>query len=209
MKIENGTILEIPLDKEFGFAYSRYLDISSSINREFGSDLLMVYSNTSLNSINDINDIIKSELLFAPVLIDGKPSIKGKNKWRIIGNYIDKSDDFIPDFKSARCFPYIVEDESKIGPWNLVKLGIDEIETDYHKIKHLEQNSMHSEDQIVARIIMELLRTKGIKIEDYFNFSKEEEHIKRTYFKMKNVPIYSKVPKEIRGRINKKNIKIL
>jgi hypothetical protein len=208
IKIKNGSILEIPLDNELGFCYAKYIDLSSKINRNFGSQLLKVYAIASINPIKDIEYIVNNDLLFAPILLSGKPTTRGQKAWKVIGNKLAESDNEIPIFKSARCFPYIVEDESKIGPWQYVELGKDETLIEYGKICHLEQNTLHNEEQVVARIVMELLRSEGRDVYEYFGFDGNESSLYGVYLKMKNVPIYKSIPEIIRGKINFDDVKI-
>lgn len=199
MKIESGVILEIELPMGFGYAYAKYVDIHLLIGRYFDSSLLKVYDFISKEPIKNIDLFKDKDLLFGPALLTGKPSVR-KTGWKAVGKYLTDDDFKVPFFKSVNKFPYIVENESLIGPWHLVTLGVSEVITPYEKIKHLEQAVLEGSDQIEARIVMELLRRDGREINKFYELNKVEPHIKRVYLRMINVPIYSTIPKEIRGK---------
>ncbi len=199
IKMESGSIFEIPLQFNYGFGYGKYINISHIIGRQFDANLFRVFDFVSQKPIGNIRDIIKYDLLLGPLILIGTPPVRGQHKWKFIGSNLKESDLNIPDYKYTLHFPYIVEDESSIGPWSYTR-NITEVSKpiSYEKVKHLEQPTLHAPDQIASRIVMEMMRKSNI--DPMIFFKDEEEYIKRVYLKMINVPIYSTIPKEIRGK---------
>jgi hypothetical protein len=105
----------------------------------------------------------------------------------------------VPDFKGLQTFPYIVEYESKIGPWypihNLVERGEN---CKYEMVQHLETKILTAKIGLAERAGMEYCRINGLKIEDYYDLS--DTGVLYMYWQMINIPLYKNIPKEIRGK---------
>jgi len=199
-KVESGHIFEIPLPFDFGFAYGKYLDVSMIMGHKFDGHHFKVFNLISQEPIKSIDDLKNCDLLFGQIILVGKPNIRGKNKrWKAVGKELNELDLVVPDFKSALVFPYIVEDESKIDGdrWDICRRD-KSIKATYNQLSHLEQPTLYAQENVEIRIVMEILRQRGDNPLKYYPDA--EDYIVRTYWKMINVPIYSTIPKEIRGR---------
>lgn len=199
MKLESGNIYEIPLANSWGYGYCRYINVSNLIGRAFGSHMIEVFDFCSENPFRDIDYFKSVDLLFGSVFLNGTPRIKGDNKWIYLGNIYREIE--LPEFKTNNKIPFFHDDESLIFPWFVVNYKNNtKIEKEYFKIKHLEYPNMLSDLQIRSRIVMEILRKQGKNVLDYFDIEKEGDAVRFAYYLMKNIPIYSEIPKEIRGK---------
>ena len=107
-------------------------------------------------------------------------------------DYNPEKDDFFPDFKEYRGYRWIAVKFYE-------KKSLYDIE--YKRIFHLEYSTLRSEIEIPERILMEVLRKEGKDIEKELDFEGKDKEMLITYEKMKGIPIYSKIPKEYRGRV--------
>lgn len=196
--MDSGTVFEIELPFQMGYSYARYVDISHIIGRVWDSSMLKVYNHTSGSPLEDVEFLKSVDLLFGPTLLVRKPT-RRTTGWKVVGKFLMDDDYIVPNFKTTHRFPYIVEDESKIDLWLIVALGKSEEPMPYDRISHLEQPVLQGIDQIEARIVMEILRNRGEDPLKFYEWEELEDHIKRVYLRMINVPKYSDIPNLIRG----------
>jgi hypothetical protein len=200
-KIVTGAIIQIELREGWGFAYAKYVDFFSIIQGHFHANCLEVYDYITQEPSNNLEILKEKDLLFGPRIINGKPSLRGQDKVSMIGLINDESEIIIPDFKDVRFFPWIVEDESRISPWYpIFQLHPTNHprEYPYKLVKHLEHRVLTGKEQIRLRIEMEILRKQGKDPKEIVNLDVESQ--KFIYFQMINVPIYSTIPREMRGK---------
>lgn len=94
----------------------------------------------------------------------------------------------------------LIDDESTIKIWRAnrnIKEYSDSPCT-YEQVKHLENAVLSSTYGIEIRTAMEYCRINGLEINKHFDL--EELAIQNIHRQMINVPIYSTLPKEIRGK---------
>lgn len=200
MKIETGVILEIPLPKNFGYAYGKYVDVVQFTGRSFDSNLIKIYDFVTETPLKNIDILKNTEYLMGPVILYKRPSNRKPLRWRPIGKYLTDEDFEVPYFKNSPKSIMLVDDESKLTPWFGSQLGLNIVELPYNNIKHLEQTVLQGPEQLETRIIMECIRKKGNDVLDFYDLEKEPDYIKSVYTRMINVPVYSTIPKEIRGK---------
>ncbi|MFT3677207.1 MAG: hypothetical protein QM781_15025 [Chitinophagaceae bacterium] len=161
--------------------------------------LAQVFDKFTDTEDNTIDDLKTCDWLFGPRSIYKWPDLKKDTGWKLLGILNSAKDDFVPDFKEVQAFPTVVEDESKKGPWypihNLTQRGEN---CNYGQVKHLEQIILTPTIGLILRTGMEYCRINGLNVGDYYDLSKAG--IKSTYLQMINVPIYSTIPYEIRGK---------
>ena len=194
-KVISGSIFRIPLPKNRGFAYGKYVHLNEITGNTYDSHIFKVYDFISQDPINDIDLIVKNDLLYSPFLLAGKPRIRGLG-WKIIGNEIGVKDKFFPDFKQLRGNRWIAVKPYEEG----IKSAINDI--DFKRIEHLETSTLRCGPEIPIRILMELFRREGKDIEKEFDFEGEDKEILDIiYERIKVTPIYSKIPEKYRGRV--------
>jgi hypothetical protein len=199
-KVDSGIIIEIPLRKGMGFAYAKYVSFFEITKIQFDANCLKVYDYIVEEPLEDASILKGKDLLFGPLIINGRPAKRGRDKVKVIGYLPEDNDIFIPDFKDGPGIP-IVEDESKIIRWwPIHQLDIKNHPSDYpyKLIKHLEQRGLNSQPNIQRRIEMEILRKQGKNPKDIIDFNDRASVM--DYYLMINVPIYSTIPKEMRGK---------
>jgi hypothetical protein len=128
------------------------------------------------------------------------PNLRKETGWKSLGIISSPDDDTIPDFKGVQAAIGIVEDESKIGPWYSIHNLTQRSENkDYKLIAHLEQKVLTTSSLgLVWRTGMEYCRLNQLEVSDYYDLN--DLGIKNMYYQMINTPLYSTIPKEIRGK---------
>jgi hypothetical protein len=99
--IKSGSIFEIPLAKNLGFAYAKLI-FTKDINPDIFENLIVkIYDQyTKEKLINFDKSLFESDkILFFPWLSLGFPPLRGPKKWRLLG-YADLTaeDNIIPDY---------------------------------------------------------------------------------------------------------------
>lgn len=104
----------------------------------------------------------------------------------------------IPDFRDFGPVFTMYEKDAKL--WYYIRN--DEVNkrvvSEYEKVKHLEHFIYKAYGSIVTRLTMEVIRQYEKKIEDYYELKEYDEL--SSYYNTIYTPVYSSIPKEIRGK---------
>jgi len=199
--LKSGSIVRVKLECGLGYAYGKVINIAELLNSKLSVDsLVYFYDHVTLNSENnDFTEIHNKELLVGPLFVlDLKPVVKN-GTWTQVGHVEPKTSELgIPDFKEAR--PLATWDEDKATGWGYIRnLNVNgRVLSEWEKVKHLEEYQYSSHDLVARRLTMEYIRQSGKKIEDYYKLKEWKES--SVYKNLKYTPIYSSIPKRIRGR---------
>ncbi len=200
-KFNSGTIIKVPLEFGRGSVLAKLVDLSDIKQNPVYNELLYVYKSFAHNG--DVSDAVQklneSELLLGPIFILDLPAILRKKKWEIVGAAdLTPMESDIPDFKDFGPVFSTNEDEAKT--WYYIRnLEINNrIVTSFDAVKHLEVFKIYSHDMVARRITMEVIRSDGENIIDYYDLDKWEnlclfKHIEHT-------PMYRDIPNGIRGK---------
>jgi len=192
----SGSILEFKVPLNLGYAYCKILDFRYI--REFDGVLVKVFNHFAKEPIKDITILREKDWLFGARRMPWLPGTRGKGAWKFKGVLIDENDNVIPDFKYCLADSYLVENPAKIGPWDAVKNINNYVPSDYEKVKHLEDTVLSTRPGIERRTAMEYCRMHGRNIKKLFDLNEVGNKI--VYTQMMNVPVYSTIPKEIKGK---------
>lgn len=194
----SGSILEFKVPHDFGFAYCKILDFRHI--RVFDGVLVKVYNCIVREPISDIKILNDKDLLFGVRRMPDLPGTRGKKAWKMKGVLVAADDNIIPDFKYSIKEHLLLDDESKAGPWYVVRNLTQTSKESYPHdcVRHLEDTVISSQSAIEIRTAMECYRINGIDVSKHFDLSQTVNSI--IYRQMINVPIYSSIPKEIRGK---------
>lgn len=194
----SGSVLEFKVPKGLGYAYCKILDFRHI--REFDGVLAKVYDYIVKEPINDITILDKKGWLFGARRLTDLPNTRGKRAWKFKGVLISEDDNTIPDFKYADNDSALIEDESAIEAWYAIK-NIKEygnVPCTYDQVKHLENTVVNTKMGIEIRTAMEYYRINKLDIKKDFDL--EDMSNRNNYKAMINVPIYSTIPKQDRGK---------
>ena len=179
------------------YAFCKFFDFTYL--SEIQGLLAQVFDHFSENEVNGIDELKGKDWLFGPRSMHKWPNLRSDAKWKSLGILSSATDEVIPDFKNVQAFPYLVEDESKIGPWYPVHLLTERgSNCEYKYISHLEHKILTTSQEIALRTGLEYCRIHGLPANDYYDL--KDKIIKYTYWQMINVPVYKEIPKEIRGK---------
>lgn len=194
----SGSIMEFKVPKELGYAYCKVLDFRNI--REFDGVLVKVYDLLVKAPIDDIKILAASDLLFGARRLTGLPNTRGKGAWKHKGVLVGEDDNIVPDFKYSQKYSALVEDESTLKEWYVMKNLTEstDIPCPYEKVRHLENTVVGSQYGIEIRTAMEFYRKNGWDIKSHFDFN--ELSNSNIYRMMINIPIYSTIPKDMRGK---------
>lgn len=192
----SGSILEFKLSCDLGYAYCKVLDFRNI--REFDGVIVKVFDLITKDSLKDITVLNGQDWLFGARRMPWLPGTRGKGAWKIKGILVDEQDKIIPDFKYCIKSNPLVENESLLTPWDIVRNINVYIPTIYSKIKHLEDTVVSPGIAIETRTVMEYCRTRNISIQKCFDLNDNLNRL--IYSQMIKVPIYKTIPVEIRGK---------
>lgn len=194
----NGTVFEFKLPLNLGYGYCKILDFRHI--RLLDGVLGKVYDYIVDKPLKDFKNLEGTDLLFGPRRMHALPNSRGKGAWKMKGVLISKDDDLIPDFKYAPLSSPLIEDESEIKDWYVNKniFELSDKPYTYDQVKHLENLVINTQIGIEIRSAMEVLRKRNEDVREYFDL--EDMRNWNCYRSMINVPIYSSIPIEIRGK---------
>ncbi|HKO80479.1 MAG TPA: hypothetical protein VJU78_08795 [Chitinophagaceae bacterium] len=194
----SGSIFEIQLPFGFGFAYCKVVDFRYI--RTFDGVLAKVFDFIVNEPVKDITILSEHDWLFGARRMSGLPGTRGSGSWKSKGVLIGKDDNVIPDFKYSVKDSPTENDESKLGPWKVIR-NLNQSNDNfvpYESVKHLEDTVVNSMRGIETRAAMEHCRINNLVVKDFFDLS--IPRYGNIYRQMINVPIYKTIPKEIRGK---------
>jgi hypothetical protein len=195
-RIKSGDIIQIPLPKDFGFAYAKYINLIEFSPQSNYPDLIRVYDFVSKLPVIDINELKDRDFLFSPILVGGlAPTIKNRI-WKIVGHLtLSDNDNVIPHYKVSEPIGELEENAKR---WYYVVDG--NINKKYAapigNVQHLEYLGAIGTDYLGTKIAMEYLKKCKKDIKDYFDL--KEYHEKFIYNRIINKPLYSEINKELR-----------
>ncbi len=208
-EITHGALFAIPLWNELGFFYGKMLFGSHLKNTECRRQeiFIRVYDHYTKELKTDFQpDFFKdAELYTDPFPMVGNPKLRGPNKWIFLKHdLIYDNDEFIHHYMQADYFDMeTTVDNQKF--WILKFGNLNNPKNEffpYYRIKHLSVYRRKSQDMIGLALTFDWLRRNKKNPDDYFEF-KDGLDIRKTvrYEVLKMSLDYSKIPKELRGRI--------
>jgi len=198
-KIETGSIIKIPLEHDLGYVLAKFINLNE-IKESIGyNEFIYVYNRIFKTEDIVVDDIDNNELLLGGVyVLNPYPALKNKT-WEIVGLLKPKKLELlIPDFKDFGPVFTLYEKDAKI--WYYIHNGEvnSRVITDYEQVKHLEKFVYRAYGSIMTRLTMEVIRQSGEIIEDYYELKEHDDLV--SYYNTIYTPIYSSIPKEIRGK---------
>ena len=194
-KLVSGSILEIELPQNIGFAYCIYILANDD-------DLIIIpLKHFSENRIKKIDFQVVDNELTAPILTF-KPTIRGFYKWPIIG-FEDPNKFKFEDAIFKRCLQYKPEyfgRETELRWFQISNYDLKyDTVLDISKNNHLEEFTIYSYRHIQIRLLYELNEFYhfDINFEELFG----EIAAKVSYEKFKVRPRYKDIPKKYWGRL--------
>lgn len=196
-KIKTGDILRIPLWEGFGFGYARYIDLTRIPNTSMPS-LIEVYAYWTKSLDFETNKLKQSDFLMQPILVAGINPVIKEGRWIIAEHFtFDASEYELPHFKAheprwdveknAREWYYVENCETNRRVKSL-----------YENVKHLESYAGVGTGNVEIKITMQIMKMKGLKIEEYFDLSNET--FRYQYELSLKSPLLSEIPKSLYGK---------
>ena len=191
-----GSIFQFYVPEIKKYAFCKFFDFTHL--SKFHGLLVQVFDKFSDSENNDIEDLKSCEWLFGPRSMHGWPDLRKDTGWKSLGILSASGDDKVPDFKGTLSFPYIVEDESSIGRWYAIHNLVESEDCEYAAVRHLETKILTTKNALAKRTGMEYCRINNLDVADFYDLKEEGTEI--MYWQMINTPIYSTIPKQIRGK---------
>ncbi|HEX4876275.1 MAG TPA: Imm26 family immunity protein [Chitinophagaceae bacterium] len=194
----SGSILQFKVPLDLGYGYCKILDFRYI--REFDGVLAKVYDHVVEEPITDISILKEKDWLFGARRMAWLPNTRGKGAWKFKGVLIAEDDKIIPDFKYSYQASPLIEDESTIKEWYVIRniKESSDAPCTHEQVKHLENTVVNTQIGIEIRTAMEFCRRNNLDIKKYFDLKDLANW--NNYRTMINVPIYNTIPKEIRGK---------
>lgn len=179
------------------YAFCKFFDFRDLSS--FHGLIARVFNKFSDNENNNLNQLIDCDWLFGPKSIHKWPNLRRDAGWKSMGILSDEKDSVLPDFKGCKSLPSIIEDEAQLKGWYAIHELTRYRNCEYEEVKHLERIALTTTSLGLSwRTGMEYCRINGLCIDQYYDL--QNEGIKATYVQMKNVPIYSSIPVQIRDK---------
>jgi hypothetical protein len=169
-RIASGDVISIPLLKDLGYAFCKYIDLTKLNSKILMPEVIKVYDLRSNDqSLN--HSFQSTPYLLNPISVAGLlPTIKA-GFWKVIGKVeLTEDDHTIPDFKSGNS----TWEESEKGEWFLHKHGqLQSIRASFEDVKYLQPFVNLSTSNIELRLTMYHLLNEKKSVKDYFDLSDE------------------------------------
>ena len=200
-KTESGTVFKFTLPFGFGAAYCKLIDFSNV--SEYEGITLKIFDYFESDDVKDAAFFKGMPLFMNPIPIVKMPSIRGKYAWKKLGVLKEDTDSEIPIHKRyiSNGFAWETIEEYESRQWYaLVDLKKEVGLVHFNKVRHLEELFWRSTVAIEKRVVMTLLRTKGINVADFFSKNCEDKVWRIDYKTQQFIPLYKKIPEVIRGK---------
>jgi len=200
-KLETGSILQIPLPKDLGFAYAKYIDLSKINSSISFPDMIRVFNYRTENENYDLSLMKIHDYIIAPKLVSGLPPTIRKGFWKIIGKgeLIDQDMD-IPHFSRNEDWSEVDPDKQDKDKWYYC-VDADsskKIKSVFENVKHLTLLSAIGSGVLETEIAMAFLMKEGKNVEKYFEL---DEFYERMAFKrLKESLPYYELSVEVRDK---------
>ncbi|KAF2082388.1 Imm26 family immunity protein [Flavobacterium sharifuzzamanii] len=198
-KIETGSIIKIPLEHNLGYVLAKFINLNE-IKKDIGyNEFIYVYDRIFRDEDIVVNNIDDNDLLLGGIyVLNIYPALKNKT-WEVLGHLRPKKIELtIPDFKDFGPVFTTYEKNAKIWYYIHNAEVNNRVAVDYEKVKHLEKFIYRAYGSIVTRLTMEVIRQQGNNIEEFYRLDNQDDLI--SYYNTIYTPIYSSIPKEIRGK---------
>ena len=190
-----GSVFQFYVPQIRKYAFCKYFDFKHLSS--FHGLLAQVFDHFSDNKENKIEILTDVDWLFGARSMHMWPSFGKNTGWQSLGLLQGPDDGIVPDFKETMAF--LVEDDRQIKEWIAIHNLTEIEECNYEQVNHLERRTLTTSGLgLVWRTGMEYCRINGLDVEKYFDLT--QIGMRNTYLQMINVPIYSTIPKGIRGK---------
>ncbi|WP_209332745.1 Imm26 family immunity protein [Lunatimonas salinarum] len=198
-RLKHGDIIQIPLPKNLGFAYGRYLDLEELFPPPEPprlSDLIKIFNYKTPTNEYNLKEMESSGYLMQSLLVSGLPPTIKKGIWHILDEKAFSEDNRIPHF--SRHEDWISDDINENWYYCIDANSQKKVKSTYEDVKHLSRLAADGTGIIELKIAMTFLIQEGKRIEDYFDL--DEYYEKATFEAVKATPPYYLLPKEIRDK---------
>jgi hypothetical protein len=198
-RLKHGDILQIPLPKNLGFAYGRYIDLEKLFPPPEPprlSDLIKIFNYKTQTKEFDFEKVGSSGYLMQPQLVSGLPPTIKKGIWHILDEKASSEDNLIPHF--SRHEDWISDNINDNWYYCIDANSQKKVKSTFEDVKHLSRLEADGTGIIEIKIAMTFLIQEGKRIEDYFDL--DEYYEKATFEEVKATPPYYLLPKEIRDK---------
>jgi hypothetical protein len=190
-----GSVFQFYIPEIKKFCFCKFFDFTHLSS--FHGLLAQVFNKFSESEKNGLEDLRDCSYLFGPRSMHKWPNLQKDSGWKSLGILSDGRDQIVPDFKGTNF--RVVEDDREINQWYAIRNLIENIDCDYEQVSHLERIVLTtSKFGLSWRTGMEYCRINGLPVNKFYNL--EDGGMKSIYKQMINVPIYSTIPQNIRGK---------
>jgi hypothetical protein len=197
--LKHGEYLQIPLPKNLGFAYGRYLDLTKLFPPPEPPrlpDLVKIFEYRTDSESFDFGLLERSDFLMQPQFVTGLPGTIRKGRWRVLNLKPNTVDTFVPHFR--RHEDWVSDSPSENWYYCVDASSQKKFKSTYEDVKHLSELAADGAELIEIRIAMTFLIKDGKNVREYFDL---EEYFERSIFDdVSGTPPYYRLPVEIRDR---------
>lgn len=172
-RLEQGTILRIPLLMDLGYTYAKYIDLTKISSKVSMPEIIKVYDKLTSDKNLEISTLDSCEYLLNPILVAGlRPTLK-KGIWDNLGKIsLNEGDLQIPSFKRGN----ETYEDIELGKWYLVKnVDTNNVkEVEYDDVEFLQTYAGVGSGSIERCLTMYFLQRNGEKVSDYFDLDNDE-----------------------------------
>ncbi len=192
--IKHGDIVEIQLPRLRKFSYGKIIEPKNIADPLDLPHFIRIYKDIYEHQISSINELSR-ELLLAPFYIAGGSAAITKFNWRIISNEeVTEEEEWIPDTKEG--WPLFSSPPQRWG--YKMRYGTELIFSKWENVQHLDYATGKNIEVIPFLIELEHLKIEGKDIQVEYNIDDWLE--KTIYEKHIQLPVYSALPAELKGK---------
>lgn len=182
--IISGSILEIPLDKNYGFGYIKLIFLGDIVPRARDYKIIKPYNilrKVQMNKNEYVQEKFETDDIFMfPLLMHGFPNIRGPKKWSYVGQTnLTLEDKVCPDFLSTGTHlskENLLEELDNNYGVQVIRFPEDDIYIkDYDAIFHLGKWQHSSPEAIRTLLTMQWMKKNDENILDYYTESDFKE----------------------------------
>lgn len=203
----HGSLWEVPLGENLGFAYVQMIDMDMYNMYGWFLKIFNHRSETSVQKKKISDEEFNSwDLLTSSVVTAGTPPRRGDGKWKSLGIYPLSEEDLVsPLFKAADSHSL----DYKKGTWTAyngppsgTRQSVDWSGLQFEQVEHLSfYNPVVFLHAVPVRLTMEWMKYLGIDFENYSPPKTSLDHLEAMKTHVRYGTNFASVPKNIRGKI--------
>ena len=201
-KLVSGSIIEIYVKDINRYIYIKYIDVRDLIKEMSYPFQFRIYRDFYTKPLISIDNLNFSDLLISPLHLTGFKELIKTGEWKVIDSQDLTDYDKLQHHYKMAWPPSLIVHFDDVKQWRVLK-NINNVNqgeiVPYYRCAHLEYAENLGASHLSLRVTIEYWKANGQEVNlDKSKWSKFDHVL---YSRYVNMPLYTKVPEEFKGKL--------